>query len=127
LTQLRLVVHRYAATIGVLRKIIRPGRPICYVLYNIKNAGTYPLNKSHDLGLGNLNGVVISYYLNNPFLRFRNNVSLGHKELGVAPLCDALKILAALANNEADIFIRDAKFVQISIERVGVTHMEEGV
>jgi hypothetical protein len=85
------------------------------------------LNQSHDLGLGNLNGAVISYYLNNSFLGFRNNVSLRHKELGVAPLCDSLKILAALANDEANIFIRDAKLVQISIERIRISHMEEGV
>ena len=85
------------------------------------------MDQSHNLGLGNLNGVIISYNLNNPFLGFRNNVSLGHKELGVTPLCDALKVLAALANNEADIFVRDAKLVQISIERVCISHMEEGV
>jgi hypothetical protein len=85
------------------------------------------LDQSHDLCFGNLNGVVISHNLYYPFLRFRNNVSLGHKELGIAPLCDALKILAAFANDQADIFIRYANLVQISIERVGVSHMEEGV
>lgn len=85
------------------------------------------MNQSHDLGLGNLNGVIISHNLNNPFLRFWNNISLGHKELCVAPLCDALKVFAALANDEADIFIRDAKLVQISIERVRISYMEEGV
>lgn len=85
------------------------------------------MDQSHDLGLGYLNGVIISHNLNNPFLGFRNNVSLGHKELGVAPLCDSLKVLTALTNDEAYIFVRDSKFVQISIERVCVSHMEEGV
>ena len=85
------------------------------------------MDQSHDLGLGNLNGVVISHNLNNPFFGFRNNVSLWHKELGIAPLCNALKVLAALTNDEADIFIRDANLVQISIKWVSVSHMEEGV
>jgi hypothetical protein len=85
------------------------------------------LDQSHDLSLGNLNGMVISYNLNNPFFRLRNNVPLRNKELGVAPLSNTLKVFAALAYDEADIFVRDSKLVQISIERVRISHMEEGV
>ena len=78
----------------------------------------YPCDETLDFLLSIGYALVVTYNLDNTLIQVVAEALLGDEDARVCTTSDALKVLTALANDQADVAVRDTNLLMVAMEGI---------